>query len=146
MGGMIAQTLAATQPELVRSLVSIMSNTGGRCNGQPSLRIYPTFLRRAPAGRDAYIAHAERLFAHDRLAQTPARSDSASARIAEHSFDRDPDTDGAERQLAAIQASPDRTRALRTIAKPTLVIHGSADPLVCPQAGAPPRERSPAPS
>ena len=36
MGGMIAQTLAAQSPERVHSLVSIMSNTGSRLNGQPS--------------------------------------------------------------------------------------------------------------
>ncbi len=39
MGGMIAQTLAACHPEHVRSLVSIMSNTGSLRNGQPSLRV-----------------------------------------------------------------------------------------------------------
>ena len=48
MGGMIAQTLAARHPEQVRSLVSIMSNTGAATDGQPSLRLYPFFLRRAP--------------------------------------------------------------------------------------------------
>src|SRR5271154_70764 len=54
MGGMIAQTLAARHPEQVRSLVSIMSTTGSRRCGQPALRMYPIFLRRAPAGRDAF--------------------------------------------------------------------------------------------
>ena len=63
MGGMIAQTLAARHPERVRSLVSIMSNTGSRIWGQPSLRTYAVLLRRAPSGRDAYIAHIERVFA-----------------------------------------------------------------------------------
>src|ERR1700733_3914215 len=46
MGGMIAQTLAAHHPQQVRSLVSIMSNTGALSNGQPALRMYPFFLRR----------------------------------------------------------------------------------------------------
>ena len=63
MGGMIAQTLAARHPQSVRSLVSIMSNTGSRRSGQPSLRVYPIFLRRPPQGREAVIAHTERLFA-----------------------------------------------------------------------------------
>ena len=35
MGGMVGQTLAAEHPELVRSLTSIMSNTGNRWRGQP---------------------------------------------------------------------------------------------------------------
>src|SRR5271156_5351187 len=63
MGGMIAQTLAARHPSLVRSLTSIMSNTGSRLSGQPALRVYGAMLRRPPVGRDAYIAHMERLFA-----------------------------------------------------------------------------------
>src|SRR5277367_5595287 len=53
MGGMIAQTLAARHRDDVRSLVSIMSNTGSRRSGQPSLRVYSMFLRHAPQGRDA---------------------------------------------------------------------------------------------
>src|SRR5882672_3174050 len=44
MGGMIAQTLAARDPQSVRSLVSIMSNTGSRVWGQPSLRSYAVLL------------------------------------------------------------------------------------------------------
>src|SRR5271169_2917081 len=43
MGGMIAQTLAARQPGKVRSLVSIMSNTGSSWSGRPAPRIYPIF-------------------------------------------------------------------------------------------------------
>ncbi|HXW59489.1 MAG TPA: alpha/beta hydrolase, partial [Solirubrobacteraceae bacterium] len=48
MGGMIAQTLTARHPDRVRSLVSIMSNTGNRFSGQPKLAIYPAFLQRPP--------------------------------------------------------------------------------------------------
>jgi len=134
MGGMIAQTLAIKRPELVRSLVSIMSNTGSLRNGQPSLRIYRAFLHRAPADRDGFIAHAEKLFATIG-SRGLARDVDGIRRIAEESFDRDPSTDGSERQLAAIQASPDRTRALRRLDAPTLVIHGTADPLVSPSGG-----------
>src|SRR5437588_478103 len=36
MGGMIAQVLAARHPRSVRSLTSIMSNTGSLLSGQPS--------------------------------------------------------------------------------------------------------------
>ena len=134
MGGMIAQTLAIRRPELVRSLVSIMSNTGSRWNGQPSPRIYPAFIRRAPGGREAFVAHAERLFATIG-SRGLARDVEGIRRIAEESYDRDPSTDGSERQLAAIQASPDRTSALRKLNTPTLVIHGTADPLVSPSGG-----------
>src|SRR4029077_1037143 len=63
MGGMIAQTLAARHPREVRSLVSIMSNTGRLWDRQPALRLYPFFLRRPVEGRAQYVAHFERLFA-----------------------------------------------------------------------------------
>ena len=58
MGGMIAQTLAAQHPESVRSLVSIMSNTGNRWKGQPSFRIYPVSAGAGARGpRRLYRVH-----------------------------------------------------------------------------------------
>jgi len=134
MGGMIAQTLAARHPEQVRSLVSIMSNTGSRFSGQPALRSYGIFLRRPPAGREAFIAHAERVFAA--LGSPGIERDPADIRaIAAESYDRDHDPAGSSRQLAAIAASGDRTRELREITAPALVIHGRADPLVAYSGG-----------
>jgi pimeloyl-ACP methyl ester carboxylesterase len=134
MGGMIGQTLAIRHPELVRSLVSIMSNTGSRWTGQPALRIYPTFFGRTPTDRAGFIAHAERLFAA--IGSTGLERDVDGIRqIAELSYDRDPTTDGSQRQLGAIQASGDRTRELRRLKTPTLVIHGTADPLISPSGG-----------
>ena len=134
MGGMIAQTLAARHPQKVRSLVSIMSNTGSRVSGQPAPRIYPIFLRRPPAGRDAFIAHSERLFA---VVGSPgiARDPADIRAIAAESYDRDHDPSGTPRQLAAIIASGNRTAELHTIRAPTLVIHGKADPLVSYSGG-----------
>ncbi len=42
---------------------------------------------------------------------------------------------GIARQMLAVIASGDRRQQLRTIAAPTLVIHGAADPLVPLAAG-----------
>jgi pimeloyl-ACP methyl ester carboxylesterase len=134
MGGMIAQTLAARHPQAVRSLVSIMSNTGSRRSGQPSLRVYPIFLRRPPRGREALIAHMERLFAVIGSSGLPRDVDDIRA-VAAASYERDHDPEGPGRQLAAIIASGNRTAELARIAAPTLVIHGSADPLVAPSGG-----------
>jgi pimeloyl-ACP methyl ester carboxylesterase len=134
MGGMIAQTLAAAHPDQVRSLVSIMSNTGALSNGQPSLRLYPLFLRRPALGRDAYVAHFERLFAAIGSSGLP-REPQEIRELATLSYDRDHDAAGPGRQLAAILASGDRTAQLRKIVAPTLVVHGSADPLVRPSGG-----------
>jgi pimeloyl-ACP methyl ester carboxylesterase len=134
MGGMIAQTLAARHPKRVRSLVSIMSNTGAITNGQPSLRLYPFFLRRRPVGLDEYIAHFARMFAAIGSTGLPRDQDEIRE-LAGISYERDHDVAGPGRQLAAIIASGDRTRELRRITVPTLVVHGTADPLVSPSGG-----------
>jgi pimeloyl-ACP methyl ester carboxylesterase len=134
MGGMIAQTLAARHPEQVRSLVSIMSNTGHRFSGQPSPRVYTALLRRAPREREAFVRHMEGVFAA--IGSRGALRDLDDVRVlAAGSYDRDHDPNGPGRQLAAIIASGDRTRELRGISAPTLVIHGTADPLVAPSGG-----------
>ena len=134
MGAMIAQTLAARHPEAVRSLTSIMSSTGSLRSGQPALRVYSVFLRRAPQEREAFIAHMERVFAAIGSRGLPRDTGDIRA-IAEASYDRDHDPEGAGRQLAAIIASGDRTADLHRIQAPTLVIHGTADRLVSPSGG-----------
>jgi pimeloyl-ACP methyl ester carboxylesterase len=134
MGGMIAQTLAARHPWRVRSLVSMMSSTGGRWVGRPALSSYPIFLRKAPTEREAFIEHASQLFTKVGSRGIPLDTEGVR-RIAGRSFERELDRTGAGRQLAAIVASGDRTSELRRITAPTLVIHGSIDPLVSPSGG-----------
>jgi len=134
MGGMIAQTLAARHPELVRSLVSIMSSTGSRWSGQPAFRTYPFFLRRAPEDRDRYIEQVTRVFAAIGSTGLPHDTERVRDMVA-RSYDRGHDPDGPGRQLAAIIASGDRTAELRTIKVPTLVIHGSKDRMVALSGG-----------
>lgn len=134
MGGMIAQTIAAEQPRRVRSLTSIMSNTGSRLSGQPALKTYPLLLRRAAPGRDGYIAH--QIALHDAIGSPGGPADDPLFReIAERSYDRNRDPTGTPRQLAAVLASGDRTRALRRISAPTLVIHGDADRMIALSGG-----------
>ncbi len=134
MGGMIAQTLAARHPGSVRSLVSIMSNTGRLWTGQPALRVYPFFLRRAATSRAEFVEHLARLFAVIGSPGLP-RDEQELRVLAGESWDRDPDPSGPGRQLAAIIASGDRTAELRSIVAPTLVVHGTADRLVGPSGG-----------
>ena len=134
MGGMIAQTLAAEHPELVRSLTSIMSNTGNRWKGQPALGVMRFLVRQAPEDRDGYIAHMARVFAA--IGSTGLLQDTEFVRErAARSYDRDHDRAGSGRQLGAVIASGDRTNELRRITAPTLVIHGTADRLVRSSGG-----------
>jgi pimeloyl-ACP methyl ester carboxylesterase len=134
MGGMIAQTLAARHPDRVRSLASIMSTTGNRFRGQPHLKLYPMFLRRAPRDRERYVEHITRVFA---AIGSPGfdRAEEEVRAIATESFDRGHDPAGGARQLGAIVASGDRTAELRRIKAPTVVIHGTRDLLVAPSGG-----------
>jgi pimeloyl-ACP methyl ester carboxylesterase len=134
MGGMIAQALAAQSPERVLSLVSIMSNTGSRFSGQPSVRLWPYLLARTPSDRERYIEHVVTLFG---LVGSPGyEADEAELRaMLGLTFDRGVSPDGFARQLGAIFASGRRVRALRSISAPTLVIHGLADRLVAPSGG-----------
>jgi pimeloyl-ACP methyl ester carboxylesterase len=58
------------------------------------------------------------------------RDDSLIRDMAERAWDRDHDPSGPGRQLAAIIASGNRTKDLKRIKAPTLVIHGTDDRLV----------------
>jgi pimeloyl-ACP methyl ester carboxylesterase len=134
MGGMIAQTLAAQRPECVRSLVSIMSNTGNRWKGQPAFGIYRYLLRAAPADRDGYVEYTTRVFEAIGSRGLPFDRDRVRDMVA-RSYDRGHDPAGPGRQLGAIIASGDRAAELRTIRAPTLVIHGSNDRMIAKSGG-----------
>ncbi|HEU4974447.1 MAG TPA: alpha/beta hydrolase [Baekduia sp.] len=134
MGGMIAQTVAAKHPGRVRSLTSIMSNTGARWTGQPAFKTYPIFLAAPPRDRDGYVEHGVKLFTA--IGSTAFDREEEQLRdLIGRGYDRRFDPDATGRQLHAILASGDRTRELGTITAPTLVIHGGADPLVAPSGG-----------
>jgi pimeloyl-ACP methyl ester carboxylesterase len=129
MGGMIGQTLAARHPESVRSLVSIMSNTGSRRTGQPHPRVYRSFLRPRPRDPEALIDTMVEFFAL--IGSPPPNQDLERVRgVIKRSIERDRDPWGRARQLGAILASGNRTRELRRIKAPTLVVHGDKDRLI----------------
>ena len=134
MGGMIAQTMAIRRRERVLSLASMLSTTGDRRVGTPKLRVWSVLMRRAPAGREAYVEYFLRVF---RMIGSPAYpSDDARTReLAAATYDRCHDPAGTARQLGAILASGSRTAALRRLELPAVVIHGEADPLVPLRAG-----------
>ena len=134
MGAMIAQTLAAGEPERVLSLASLMSRTGGRGDGQPNPRVLPYLLTPPPADRDGYVDHMAEVFTAIGSPRYPPDADELRA-VAGVSYDRGASPDGFGRQLAAILAAGPRTRTIRRITAPTLVAHGLADPLVAPSGG-----------
>jgi pimeloyl-ACP methyl ester carboxylesterase len=134
MGGMIAQTMAARHPDRVRSLASIMSNTGHRWRGMPGLRAYPIFLRKPVRTKDAAIDSVIATFKLIGSPDFPFDEDEMRT-VAERSYARGYDPSGTGRQLAAIIASGDRTAELARITAPTLVVHGTRDVMVTPSGG-----------
>lgn len=139
MGGMIVQTVAATHPDRVLTLTSLISTTGARRVGQPA---WSTKLKlvRPPAGTRA-AAVASHLAMTSHLAGTGHPLDEAvETAYAELAWERSggrPRSSAAAvaRQIQAIQASGDRTAEVGRITAPTLVVHGDRDLIVHPTGG-----------
>ena len=136
MGGMIAQTIAATVPDRVRSLTSIYSTTGAKKVGQPALSTIAILCAPPPRDRAAAIRAHLRITRHVAGKRYPMDEATETA-MAARAWDRHAGdiAAGAARQIQAIQASGDRTAQLQRITAPTLVIHGDRDPLVGPSGG-----------
>jgi pimeloyl-ACP methyl ester carboxylesterase len=134
MGGMIAQEIAIDFPERVRSLISMMSTTGNPKLPQPSREAISLFMAPPPRSRDEYIARFERNSKVLRAGRFP-EDEALDRSRAERVFDRGLNPAGVGRQIRAVLASGSRKERLRKVKAPTLVIHGTADPLVDPKAG-----------
>ncbi len=134
LGGMVAQTLTARHPGSVRTLTSLMSTTGHRFKGQPELATLRVLLQRAPRGRDEFVEHFARVFELIGSPGFPRDMDELRDQ-AGRTYDRGTNPAGTGRQLAAVLKSGDRTKQVRTIRAPTLVVHGTEDRLVRPSGG-----------
>ena len=133
LGGMVGQHLAIEHPARVRSLTSIMSSPGGR-RYLPEPRAFRALFARRPRTQEQAGRHVETMFAAIGSPVWPI--DGARLRaIGELAFQRGMSPRGFMRHFAAVLASGDRKDKLRTVAVPTLVIHGSRDPMFPLRAG-----------
>jgi pimeloyl-ACP methyl ester carboxylesterase len=132
MGGMIAQAMAIDHPQQVRSLTSIMSNTGDRKNGGVSKKLVAKLARRPEPTRENAVDESVRTF---RMISGPHFDAVEHRRLASANLERSFRPTGFARQAAAVAASADRTEGLRGVGAPTLVIHGLEDPLILPSGG-----------
>ncbi len=129
MGGMIAQHLAELAPERVQSLTLIMTSSGAQGLPAPSPALLALLAEReAPSREQALEQQADLLAALG----SPLVSDDRQALLqqAEIAYDRAFKPAGVERQLLAILAEPSRVELLNRLRVPTLVVHGTADPLL----------------
>ncbi|MEJ0026721.1 MAG: alpha/beta hydrolase [Rhizomicrobium sp.] len=135
MGGMIAQLVAANHPDRVLSLTSIMSSTGnpGLPPAKPEIL---AALMSVPQGDDF-----KTLLEHTLKTQTLIASPGypPDEGMLKHQIKADLNRAiypvGITRQMAAVVACGDRRAALKNIAAPTVVVHGTDDPLVPVEGG-----------
>lgn len=138
MGGMIAQMLASGHPDRVLSLTSIMSSTGNPALPQAAPEVMALMMRPAPDPADDPAGFLAVRLAFARRIAGPGFPFDAAAQgallLAEARAGHDPG--GTARQIAAMAVAGDRRAALARIVAPTLVIHGTDDPLIPPACGA----------
>jgi pimeloyl-ACP methyl ester carboxylesterase len=128
MGGMISQLVAALYPERILSLTSIMSTSGERGKGIPSLKVSSAMLRPVTPQRSA-LDNAVDIWQLIGSPAYPMTDEAVRALVvAEHRRSSNPA--GYMRQIAAIRTAPGRAALLRTIKVPVLIIHGVEDLLV----------------
>jgi pimeloyl-ACP methyl ester carboxylesterase len=134
MGGMIAQEIAIQFPQRLRSLTSIMSTTGNPRIPPPTRAAAAMLMLPPPATKAEYIARFAQTWKMLRVGSFP-EDEALDRSRAERCFERGLNPAGVGRQLRAILASGSRKERLHTVKAPTLVIHGTVDPLVHPAGG-----------
>jgi pimeloyl-ACP methyl ester carboxylesterase len=130
MGGMIAQRVALAAPERVLSLASVMSSSGARYLPGPKPHVMQALLGRPRShGEDAILDHYMHLFRVIGSPGFPLDESELRERV-RLSVRRSFHPAGTARQLAAVAADTRRADELPRIKRPTLVVHGTDDPLV----------------
>ena len=134
MGGMIAQELAISFPQRMRSLTSIMSTTGNPKVPPPTREASAVLMAPPPATKEEYLVRFAQTWKILRVGSFP-QDEALDPSRAERTYARGLNPAGVGRQLRAILASGSRKQRLASVKAPTLVIHGAVDPLVHPEGG-----------
>ena len=146
MGGMIGQTLAIEHPERLRTLTSIMSSPGGGAVAQaiaggatgedalpgPWPELLEALMKQVanrPTTREEKIRGKVELFRILAGSLSPFEGQ-AMLELFTREYDRARDWDAQNNHGLAIHASQDRREALAKVTTPTLVIHGTEDPIL----------------
>lgn len=135
LGGMVAQCMALRHPRRLRSLCVLMSSPGDLLATLPLPKAFLALIHR-PEGKGEQAAVSYQLNLFKTVSFAPHQTPEPRLReLAALHFKRGAHPRGFMRQFAAILASEGRLKKLSRIRVPTLVIHGSRDPLILPLAG-----------
>lgn len=130
MGGMIAQVFATQCPNRVATLTSISSAVGNPKTGLGSLRailaVAGTGDASSPEALQAHFKTVLTALSGSKYRPTPEELDDAIRSAPRIGYD----PVATRRQLIALLASGNRAKAVRQLRTPTLVIHGTEDPLL----------------
>lgn len=131
MGGMIAQIIAARYPHRVLTLTSIMSTSGRPGLPGPTMEANQAMFTslQNPHDMESVIDHFVHLFRVIGSPAYPTPEVVLRKRVVD-SVRRNVSVSGTSRQMMAVASTGDLVAQLRTIKAPTLVIHGTDDPLV----------------
>ncbi|MFT5209129.1 MAG: pimeloyl-ACP methyl ester carboxylesterase [Flavobacterium sp.] len=134
MGGMIAQLVACHYPERALSLTSIMSTTGSPDLPKSTAEAQEALSAPRPDSEEEVVKRAQ---SNALILGSPGFEKDAEfiARRALEAFRRSFYPMGFARQVAAIVVAGDRRVKLQKLTLPSLVIHGTDDPLVPVQGG-----------
>ena len=136
MGGMIGQVMAAKHGDRLKTFFSVMSSSSRP--GLPGATPEAAATLNAETDPDADEEEIVRATAEGlRVCGSPGYPTSEEERfaVARARFRRNYCPGGNARQMAAVVEAGDRSKLLRAIKVPTMVIHGADDPLIPLAAG-----------
>ncbi len=133
MGGMIVQIMAARYKERVKSLTCLITTSGNPRMPGPTKKVIKKILQK-PKGSDkeTWINYYFDLFT---IIGTSGTDPEQLRENMRKRVERCLYPQGTARQLAAINHNGSRVEMLKEIEAPTLVVSGSADPMVPYQGG-----------
>ncbi|MBU6951164.1 MULTISPECIES: alpha/beta fold hydrolase [unclassified Hahella] len=136
MGGMISQIVAARQPQRIKSLTLMMTSNNSPKQPMPDLG---TLWRINGGGvrghhQEAALRRGVAFWETVQSPSFPTPKERILQRIA-RDYQRSYRPKGIVRQMRAILATGSLEKLARSITMPTLILHGSADPLMKPKNG-----------